>query len=68
MMDKNLDKLESRLEQLIQLCHQLKSENASLRDNLAASRREQARLYKKNKDAADQVRTIVRKLKPMTKS
>ena len=58
-----LTELESQVDYLIQSVKQLRSENVTLRHQLASHAKERSRLQLANQRAADKVKTIVTQLK-----
>ena len=63
MSTAELTELESQVDYLIQSVKQLKSENLSLRHQLASNAKERSRLHTQNQKAAEQVKKIVSQLK-----
>jgi cell division protein ZapB len=63
--EQDLKALEYRVDELIQLCHQLKSENQALREQQGDLMSERASLMKKNELARSRVESMIMRLKNM---
>jgi len=63
--EQDLKTLEFRVDELIQLCHQLKSENQALREQQSDLMSERANLMKKNELARSRVESMIMRLKNM---
>ncbi|ALP51967.1 hypothetical protein Tel_01775 [Candidatus Tenderia electrophaga] len=63
--EQDLKSLEFRVDELIQLCHQLKSENQALREQHGSLMSERASLMKKNEAARSRVESMIMRLKNM---
>ena len=63
--DMDLKSLETRVEELINLCHQLKSENQALRDQQGNLMSERASLMQKNELARSRLEAMIMRLKSM---
>ncbi len=63
--EQDLKSLGFRVEELIQLCHQLKSENQALRDQHTNLISERAHLLEKNERARSRVEAMIMRLKNM---
>ena len=66
-MEDNLTELETRINQLLELCTQLKTENSQLRIERDTARQAQSKLYKKNREAVKQVKVIISNLDMLTR-
>jgi cell division protein ZapB len=70
--DKNpsteLESLESQLQELLELCERLKSENYSLRDQQENLSGERAALIEKNEQARSRIEAMITRLKGMENS
>ena len=66
-MEDNLTALETRINQLLDLCTQLKTENSRLRIERDTARQAQSNLYKKNREAVKQVKVIISNLDMLTR-
>lgn len=64
-MAENLKQLEGRVEQLIDLCRQLRGENQSLRSGRDALLQEHSKLTERNRLARDRLEGIVERLKSL---
>ena len=63
--DHDLKTLEFRVDELIQLCHQLKNENQALREQQALLMAERAHLLEKNELARSRIEAMIQRLKSM---
>lgn len=63
--EQDLKALEYRVDELIQLCHQLKSENQALREQQGNLMSERAGLIKKNEAARSRIESMIMRLKNM---
>ena len=63
--DQDLKTLESRVDDLIQLCHQLKSENQALREQQSLLMAERTHLLEKNELARSRIEAMILRLKNM---
>ncbi len=63
--EQDLKSLEFRVDELIQLCHQLKSENQALREQHGNLMSERASLMKKNETARSRIESMIMRLKNM---
>ncbi len=63
MSDKLLKSVESRLDELIDLCHQLEKENATLKAKEQGWQQERQRLVEKNEIARKRVEAMIEHLK-----
>ena len=63
--EQDLKTLEYRVDELIQLCHQLKSENQALREQQSNLMSERASLMQKNDLARTRVEAMIMRLKSM---
>jgi len=63
--DQDLKTLEFRVDELIQLCNQLKNENQALREQQTLLMAERARLLEKNELAKSRVEAMIQRLKNM---
>lgn len=63
--EQDLKTLEYRVDELIQLCHQLKSENQALREQQGDLMSERANLMKKNEVARSRIEAMIMRLKNM---
>ena len=63
--EQDLKSLEYRVEELIQLCHQLKNENQALREQQGSLMSERANLMQKNEMARSRVEAMIMRLKTM---
>lgn len=63
--EQDLKSLEFRVDELIQLCHQLKSENQALREQHGNLMSERASLMKKNEMARSRIESMIMRLKDM---
>lgn len=61
----DLKALEYRVDELIQLCHQLKGENQALRDQQSNLMSERASLMEKNEMARSRIEAMIMRLKNM---
>ncbi len=61
----DLKALEYRVDELIQLCHQLKGENQALRDQQGNLMSERASLMEKNEMARSRIEAMIMRLKTM---
>ena len=57
------DKFEEKLDRLIELCQQLKSENQALREREAELVGERGQLLKKNEMARQKIETMINRLR-----
>ncbi len=65
MGDQGLKNLECRVDELIELCRQLKNENQSLREQQQSLVGERASLMEKNELARSRIETMIMRLKAM---
>ena len=63
--EQDLKSLDCRIDELIQLCHQLKSENQALRDQQSNVMSERASLMEKNELARSRIESMIMRLKTM---
>lgn len=63
--EQDLKTLEYRVDELIQLCHQLKGENQALRDQQSNLASERAKLMEKNELARSRIEAMIMRLKNM---
>lgn len=63
--DHDMKTLEFRVDELIQLCQQLKNENQALRDQQALLIAERAHLVEKNELARSRIEAMILRLKSM---
>jgi len=63
--EQDLKALEFRVDELIQLCHQLKGENQALRDHQGNLMSERANLMEKNETARSRIESMIMRLKTM---
>ncbi len=63
--EQDLKSLEFRVDELIQLCHQLKDENQALREQQGDLMSERANLMQKNEMARSRVEAMIMRLKNM---
>ena len=63
--EQDLKALEYRVDELIQLCHQLKGENQALRDQQGNLMSERASLVEKNELARSRIEAMIMRLKNM---
>lgn len=63
--EQDLKALEFRVDELIQLCHQLKGENQALRDQQGNLMSERASLMEKNEMARSRIEAMIMRLKTM---
>jgi len=63
--EQDLKALEYRVDELIQLCHQLKGENQALRDQQGNLMSERASLMEKNEMARSRIEAMIMRLKTM---
>jgi len=63
--EQDLKALEHRVDELIQLCHQLKGENQALRDQQSNLMSERASLMEKNEMARSRIEAMIMRLKNM---
>lgn len=63
--DQDLKTLEFRVDELIQLCHQLKNENQALREQQSLLMAERAHLMEKNELARSRIEAMIMRLKSM---
>lgn len=63
--DQDFKVLEARIDDLIQLCQQLKAENQALRAQQASLMTERAALLEKNETARSRIETMILRLKSM---
>ena len=63
--EQDLKALEFRVDELIQLCHQLKGENQALRDQQGNLMSERASLMEKNEMARSRIEAMIMRLKSM---
>jgi cell division protein ZapB len=61
----DMKSLEYRVDELIQLCHQLKSENQALREQQGSLMSERAGLMRKNEQARSRIEAMIMRLKSM---
>ncbi|MGD8558730.1 MAG: TIGR02449 family protein [Gammaproteobacteria bacterium] len=65
MSDTDITKLENRIDELITICDQLKSENSQLRERQSLLMEEREKLVEKNNTARGRVETILTRLRSM---
>ncbi len=65
MADKQLQALEQKVDQLIELCHQLNRENQALKAENAGWRQERQDLIDKNELARSKVEAMINRLRAM---
>jgi cell division protein ZapB len=63
MSDSSLNKLEQKIDRLINLCARLQQENESLREREASLLKERSKLLEKNEMARNRVETMITRLK-----
>lgn len=63
--EQELKALEIRVDELIQLCHQLKNENQALREQRTSLVSERAQLMEKNELARSRIEAMIMRLKGM---
>ena len=63
--EQDLKTLEFRVDELIQLCHQLKNENQALREQQSLLMSERAHLLEKNELARSRIEAMILRLKSM---
>lgn len=63
MATDRLEKLEDKIDRLIAICDQLKSENQALREKEGALLRERSKLVEKNDTARSRVEAMISRLK-----
>ena len=61
-----IDKFEEKLDRLIELCQQLKSENQVLREREAGLVGERGKLLEKNELARQKIQTMINRLKNLS--
>ena len=61
-----IDKFEEKLDRLIELCQQLKTENQFLRDREAGLVGERGKLLEKNELARQKIQTMISRLKSLS--
>ena len=62
MSDSSLNKLEQKIDRLINLCARLQQENESLREREASLLKERSKLLEKNEMARNRVETMITRL------
>ena len=67
-MNKDINQLEQRVDDLIVACRRLKEENDTLRDNRDALLEEKSKLAEKNRMARSRLESIVVRLRALEKS
>lgn len=63
--EQDLKSLEFRVDELIQLCHELKNENQALREQQGSLMSERASLMQKNEIARTRIEAMIMRLKSM---
>lgn len=66
-MNKDINQLEQRVDDLIVACRRLKEENDTLRDNRDALLEEKSKLAEKNRMARSRLESIVGRLRALEK-